>query len=158
MGLSSGEDMHLSSGGDTALNAGGHLSLNGMKNVSASVNKSVGLFARSGEAKLIANQGAVLIQAQHNSLSLLGLGQVSISSSDDEIVISTPKSLTLNGGGSYLKLSVMGIEHGSLGDWQVKAINYLNSGTSDSLPNETPDFSVSEIAEMNEVSSKALHD
>jgi type VI secretion system secreted protein VgrG len=51
---------------------------------------------------------------------LLAKQQVTITSSEDGISISTPETLTLNGGGSYLKLSKNGIEHGSEGMMVMK--------------------------------------
>ncbi|QHB33855.1 DUF2345 domain-containing protein [Yersinia canariae] len=63
-----------------------------------------------------------------------------ITSSEDEIIITTPKTLTLNGGGSYLKLSQSGIEHGSSGDYIVKAPRYQVPMSGVSLNTEVPVF------------------
>ncbi|MCY2792421.1 DUF2345 domain-containing protein, partial [Klebsiella pneumoniae] len=56
-----------------------------------------------GGAKLVANQGDIEIQAQHNTMALFSEKQLTVTSSEDEIIISTPETLTLNGGGSYLR-------------------------------------------------------
>jgi type VI secretion system secreted protein VgrG len=55
--------------------------------------------------------------------------------SEDEIIISTPKKLTLNGGGAYVTLSEGGIEEGTGGDYVVRASRYqvpMSSATMDS--------------------------
>ncbi|MFZ4833740.1 type VI secretion system Vgr family protein [Rouxiella sp. Mn2063] len=145
MAFTSGEHLQLSSSGNTMINAGQHLDIGSMKNLSVMVEKALGIFVHKAGAKLVANQGDIEIQAQHNTMALFAEQQVTITSSDDEIVISTPKTLTLNGGGSYLKLSSSGIEHGSAGDFIVKAANYLVPGSGGSLPLETPDFKKTEI-------------
>ncbi|XTZ40563.1 type VI secretion system Vgr family protein [Salmonella enterica] len=152
--FTSGEHLQLTSSKNTMINAGQHLDIGAMNNFSVSVEKALGLFVHKAGAKLIANQGDVEIQAQHNTMSLLAQQQVTISSNEDEIVISTPKTLTLNGGGSYLKLSQNGIEHGSPGDCIMKAANYLVSGSSNSQPLETPDFKNTEVTVATKNSAK----
>ncbi|TNV23013.1 type VI secretion system tip protein VgrG [Buttiauxella sp. B2] len=143
--LTSGEHLQMSSTRNTMINAGQHLDMGAMKNLSITVGKALGLFVHKDGAKLVANQGDVEIQAQHNTMALFAEQQVTITSSDDEIIISTPKTLTLNGGGSYLKLSQNGIEHGSAGDYIVKTANYLVPGAGSNLPLNTPDFPKTDI-------------
>lgn len=138
--LTSGEHLQMTSARNTMINAGQHLDIGAMKNLSVSVEKALGLFVHKEGAKLVANQGDVEIQAQHNTLALFAKQQVTITSSEDEIIISTPKTLTLNGGGSYLKLSQSGIEHGSAGDYIVKAPRYQVPMSSASLDTEMPVF------------------
>lgn len=58
-------------------------------------------------------------------MSLFSEKQLTVTSSEDEIIISTPETLTLNGGGSYLRLSKNGIEHGSSGEFIMKTSDYL---------------------------------
>jgi type VI secretion system secreted protein VgrG len=107
--LTSGEHLQLSSTRNTMINAGQHLDIGAMKNLSVTVEKALGLFVHKEGAKLVANQGDIEIQAQHNTMVLLAKQQVTITSSEDGISISTPETLTLNGGGSYLKLSKTGL-------------------------------------------------
>lgn len=156
--LTSGEHLQMTSARNTMINAGQHLDIGAMKNLSVSVEKALGLFVHKEGAKLVANQGDVEIQAQHNTLALFAKQQVTITSSEDEIIISTPKTLTLNGGGSYLKLSQSGIEHGSAGDFIMKTANYVVPGSGNSLPLETPNFNVTEVTLVNKVISKSFND
>ncbi|UZI79902.1 type VI secretion system Vgr family protein [Klebsiella pneumoniae] len=138
--LTSGEHLQLSSTRNTMINAGQHLDIGAMKNVSVTVEKALGMFVHKGGAKLVANQGNIDIQAQHNTMGLLAKQQVTITSCEDGITISTPETLTLNGGGSYLKLSKNGIEHGSEGMMVMKVANYLIPGTGVSLKGVTETF------------------
>ncbi|MDA5533817.1 type VI secretion system tip protein VgrG [Yersinia mollaretii] len=156
--ITSGEHLQLTSARNTMINAGQHLDIGAMKNLSITVEKALGLFVHKEGAKLLANQGDVEIQAQHNTMALFAQQQVTITSSEDEIIISTPKTLTLNGGGSYLKLSQSGIEHGSAGDFIMKTANYVVPGSGSSLPLETPNFNVTEITLVNKVISKSFND
>lgn len=156
--ITSGEHLQLTSARNTMINAGQHLDIGAMKNLSITVEKALGLFVHKEGAKLVANQGDVEIQAQHNTMALFAQQQVTITSSEDEIIISTPKMLTLNGGGSYLKLSQSGIEHGSAGDFVMKTADYIVPGAGASLPLETPNFNVTEITLVNKVISKSFND
>ncbi|ELY4782363.1 type VI secretion system tip protein VgrG [Cronobacter sakazakii] len=156
--LSSGEHLQLTSTKNTMINAGQHLDVGAMKNLSVTVEKALGLFVHKDGAKVVANQGEVEIQAQHNTMSLFARDRFTITSNEDEIVISTPETLTLNGGGSYLKLSKSGIEHGSQGDMLMKVAMYLVTGTGATLPHEAPEFSMKDITQENTMSSKAFND
>ncbi|EKA9349932.1 type VI secretion system Vgr family protein [Cronobacter sakazakii] len=156
--LSSGEHLQLTSTKNTMINAGQHLDVGAMKNLSVTVEKALGLFAHKDGAKVVANQGEVEIQAQHNTMSLFARDRFTITSNEDEIVISTPETLTLNGGGSYLKLSKSGIEHGSQGDMLMKVATYLVTGTGADMPNETVNFKKGDISVQDDFSSKSRND
>ncbi|EOC0554872.1 type VI secretion system tip protein VgrG [Cronobacter sakazakii] len=156
--LSSGEHLQLTSTKNTMINAGQHLDMGAMKNLSVTVEKALGLFAHKDGAKVVANQGEVEIQAQHNTMSLFARDRFTITSNEDEIVISTPETLTLNGGGSYLKLSKSGIEHGSQGDMLMKVATYLVTGTGADMPNETVNFKKGDISVQDDFSSKSRND
>ena len=156
--MASGEHLQLSSTGNTMINAGQHLDIGAMKNLSVSVEKNLGLFVHKDGAKLVANQGDIEIQAQHNTMALFSEKQLTVTSSEDEIIISTPETLTLNGGGSYLRLSKNGIEHGSSGEFIMKTSDYLVPGSGANLPNETPNFSLTDITQESKISSKSFND
>ncbi|CCP05890.1 DUF2345 domain-containing protein [Erwinia amylovora] len=66
--------------------------------------------------------------------------QVTVFSSKDEVIISTPKTLTLNGGGSWLKLSESGIEQGTNGDFITKAARYPVPMSAANMQSEPPVF------------------
>lgn len=136
------------------INAGQHLDIGAMKNLSVTVEKALGLFVHKDGAKLVANQGDIEIQAQHNTMALFSEKQLTVTSSKDEIIISTPETLTLNGGGSYLRLSKNGIEHGSEGMMVMKVASYLVPGNGSTLPQETPDFKRTDVTVTTQNSAK----
>ncbi|HHN8504405.1 TPA: DUF2345 domain-containing protein, partial [Klebsiella quasipneumoniae] len=156
--LTSGEHLQLSSTRNIMINAGQHLDIGAMKQLSVTVEKALGLFVHKGGAKLVANQGDIEIQAQHNTMALFSEKQLMVTSSEDEIIISTPETLTLNGGGSYLRLSKNGIEHGSSGEFIMKTSDYLVPGSGANLPNETPNFRLTDITQESKISSKSFND
>lgn len=156
--FTSGEHLQMSSTKNTMMNAGQHLDIGAMKNLSVTVEKALGLFVHKEGAKLVANQGDIEIQAQHNTMALFSQKQLTVTSSDEEIIITTPKTLTLNGGGSYLKLSANGIEHGSDGDFIMKTANYLVPGSGASISAEAPKFNETDITQVNLVTSKSFSD
>ena len=152
--FTSGEHLQLTSTQNTMLTAGKHIDIGAMKNISLSAENELGLFAHKAGVRMIANLGDVEMHARHNTLDMSAQKELTITSTDDEIVISTPKALTVNGGGSYLKLSDSGIEHGSKGDLTMKVAKYLVPGTGKSLPFETPDFKTTEISVTGKNSAK----
>ncbi|EAO9605617.1 type VI secretion system tip protein VgrG [Salmonella enterica] len=152
--FTSGEHLQLSSARNTMINAGQHLDIGAMKNLSVSVEKALGMFVHKGGAKVVANQGDVELQAQHNTMALFSEKQLTVTSSEDEIIISTPETLTLNGGGSYLRLSKNGIEHGSEGIMVMKVASYLVPGTGASQQMETPDFKTTDVTVTRKNSAK----
>ncbi|EXU74086.1 type VI secretion system Vgr family protein [Erwinia mallotivora] len=156
--LTSGEHLQLTSAQNTMINAGQHLDIGAMGNVSVSAERELGLFVHKEGAKLIANLGDVEMHSRHNTLDMSAQKQLTITSTDDEIIISTPKTLTVNGGGSYLKLSDSGIEHGSKGDLTMKVRDYLVPGIGGDMPVSAPDFKTTGTAEINTMTSRPLGD
>ncbi len=116
------------------------------------------MFVHKEGAKVVANQGDIDIQAQHNTMGLFSEKQLTVTSSEDEIIISTPETLTLNRGGSYLRLSKNGVEHGSSGEFIMKTSDYLVPGIGRKSPNETPNFSLTDITQESKISSKSFND
>lgn len=156
--FTSGEHLQLTSTKNTMMNAGQHLDIGAMKNLSLSAAKALGLFVHKEGAKLVAGQGDVEIQAQHNTMSLFARQQVTITSSEDEIVISTPKTLILNGAGSYLKLSESGVEHGCEGVMVMNVADYLVTGSGSDMQVDTPGFDITDISEVSQMTSKSFND
>lgn len=152
--FTSGEHLQLTSTKNTMMNAGQHLNMGAMKNLSLSVKKALGLFVHQEGAKLVANLGDVEILAQHNTLALFAQQQITITSSKEDIVITTPKTMTLNGAGSYLKLDQFGIEHGSTGMMVMNVASYIASKSGDSLRFRTPDFKKTNVTAITMNSGK----
>ncbi len=113
------------------LNGGGsyiRIEGSGMKNMFIGVGRALSVFVRKAGIKLIANKGAVSVQAQHDLMELLAKKSIEIVSTEDEIRISAKKKITINGGGSYIRIEGSGIEPGTPGDYNVKAVHYGRMG------------------------------
>ncbi|WP_449105358.1 type VI secretion system Vgr family protein [Pseudomonas mohnii] len=126
--LTSGQHLQLAAQQNLMLNTGGEADLSVVKRLFIGVGQGLSLFVRKLGIKLIANQGAVQIQAQNDKLELMARHGLDITSTEDEIRITAKKKIVLNGGGSYFTLDGVGIESGTAGDHKVKAAHFAYSG------------------------------
>jgi type VI secretion system secreted protein VgrG len=137
--LTSGQHLQLAAQENMMLNAGGDANFSVVKRLFMGVGQGLSLFVRKLGIKLIANQGAVKIQAQNDTLELIARHGLNITSTEDEVHITAKKKITLNGGGSYYTLDANGIESGTLGDHNVKAAYVEYSGPA-SMTAVHPDY------------------
>nr|WP_180204622.1 type VI secretion system Vgr family protein [Pseudomonas sp. SbOxS1]NYU04613.1 type VI secretion system tip protein VgrG [Pseudomonas sp. SbOxS1] len=126
--LTSGRHLQLAAQDNLMLNAGGEANISVVKRLFIGVGQGLSLFVRKLGIKLIANQGAVQIQAQNDRLELLARLGLDITSTEDEIRITAKKKISLNGGGSYLTLDGGGIESGTAGDHKAKSAHFDYQG------------------------------
>ncbi|MGH8382473.1 type VI secretion system Vgr family protein [Pseudomonas sp.] len=126
--LTSGNHLQLAAQRNLMLNAGANADISVVKRLFIGVGEGLSLFVRKLGIKLIANQGAVKLQAQNDRMELLARQGLDIVSTDDEIHITAKQKITLNVGGSYITLSPSGIESGTTGDYIVKSAYYDNQG------------------------------
>ncbi|MBT8768446.1 type VI secretion system Vgr family protein [Metapseudomonas boanensis] len=126
--LTSGNHLQLAAERNLIANAGNDASVSVAKRLFIGVGEGVSLFVRKLGLKLIANQGAVQIQAQNDRLELLARHGLDIVSSEDEIRITAKKKITLNAGGSYITLDPYRIESGTQGDYLIKAVHFDYQG------------------------------
>jgi len=140
--LTSGQHLQLAAQHNLMLNAGGEAHLGVVKRLFIGVGQGLSLFVRKLGIKLIANQGAVQIQAQNDKLVLMARHGLDITSTEDEIRITAKKKIVLNAGGSYLSLDECGIESGTAGDHKVKAAHFAFSGAA-SMTAAHPDYPAS---------------
>ncbi|MHA6635893.1 type VI secretion system Vgr family protein [Citrobacter farmeri] len=136
MALTSGQHLQVSAGQNLIATAGKNADVSVVKNLFIGVGNALSVFVRKLGIKLIANQGAVQVQAQNDLMELLARKDISIVSTEDEIRIIAKKKITLNGGGSYITLDVNAIESATMGDFRTKAGHY---GRKDKA-NEPKDF------------------
>ena len=130
--LSSGHHLQLAAEGNLIANAGRDAALSVVRRLFIGVGEGVSLFVRKLGLKLIANQGAVQIQAQNDRLELLARQGLEITSTEDEIHITAKKRIVLNGGGSYITLAPSEVELGS-GEFIIKA-RVNRQGSASQLP------------------------
>jgi type VI secretion system secreted protein VgrG len=133
--LTSGQHLQLAAQDNLMLNAGGQADLSVVKRLFMGVGQGFSLFVRKLGMKLIANQGPISVQAQNDSLELLARLGLSITSTEDEILITAKKKIALNAGGSYITLDAGGIKNGTEGDYLVKAAHHeFNLAASEPFP------------------------
>ncbi|WP_285960486.1 type VI secretion system Vgr family protein [Pseudomonas tohonis] len=132
--LSSGNHLQLAAERNLIANAGKDAALSVVRRLFIGVGEGVSLFVRKLGLKLIANQGAVQIQAQNDRLELLARQGLDIVSTEDEIRITAKKRIVLNGGGSYISVDACSIESGTQGDHLIKAAHFDYQGAAADSP------------------------
>lgn len=124
MALTSGQHLQVSAGENLIATAGKNADVSVVKNLFIGVGNALSVFVRKLGIKLIANQGPVQVQAQNDLMELLARKEISIVSTEDEIKIIAKKKLTLNGGGSYIRIDASAIESATAGEYRTKAGHY----------------------------------
>jgi type VI secretion system secreted protein VgrG len=139
MACTTPKNLQLTAGENLIATAGDSADFSVLKRFSLAAGQAIGLFAKKLGMKLVANQGAITIQAQNDKLQMLARQGLEIASTEDEIKITAQKKITLNAGGSYLVLEAGAIRLGTL-DLEVKA--RINRMPGETMPLEMPDMSV----------------
>ncbi|MHC8305777.1 type VI secretion system Vgr family protein [Pseudomonas sp. PB3P13] len=137
--LTSGHHLQLAAEHNLMLNAGGQADISVVKRLFMGVGQGLSVFVRKLGIKLIANQGAVSIQAQNDKLEANARQGLEITSTEDEIRIVAKKKITLNAGGSYISLDQNAIESGTEGDYLIKSASFDRPGPA-SMKATHPDY------------------
>ena len=148
MAIASGEHLQLAATKNVIANAGNNADVGVVKNMFIGVGQALSVFVRKAGIKLFANKGAISVQAQNDLMELLAQKSIVITSTEDEIKITAKKKITLNGGGSYIRLDACGIEAGTPGEYNVKA-GYYGRKPKAKLTPELMAFPVIESGEFN---------
>nr|WP_024965260.1 type VI secretion system tip protein VgrG [Pantoea sp. IMH] len=141
MALTSGQHLQVSAGQNLIATAGKNADVSVVKNLFIGVGNALSVFVRKLGIKLIANQGPVRIQAQNDLMELVARGELSITSTEDEIHITANKRVVINGGGSYINLDANGIESATLGEYRTKAGFYGRKGKANN-PEQFPSIAL----------------
>ena len=126
--LSTPEDIHLSADAQINQIAGDSINFSTQKNFIAHAQNKLSLFAAQGGIKAIAAQGKVEIQAQADALDVLAKMGITISSTEDKVIISSPKEVQITGGSSQITLNSSGIFPKTGGKFQVNAGQHIFQG------------------------------
>ena len=126
--LSTPEDIHLSADAQINQIAGDSINFSTQKNWIAQAQNKLSLFAAQGGIKAVAAQSKVEIQAQSDALNVLAKMGITISSTDDKVVISSPKEVQITGGSSQITLNGSGIFQKTGGKFEVKAGQHVFQG------------------------------
>ncbi len=147
--IASGEHLQLAAAKNVIANAGNNADVGVVKNMFIGVGQALSVFVRKAGIKLFANKGAISVQAQNDLMELLAKKEIIITSTEDEIKITAKKKITLNGGGSYIRLDACGIEAGTPGEYNVKA-GYYGRKPKAKLTPELMAFPVIESEDFNQ--------
>ena len=140
VGIVSPKAVRLASGGESvAVVSGANTDISAGKNFTAAAGEAVSLYASAKGMKLIAGKGKVDIQALDDELSALAKKDITITSSEGNVMVNASKELVLTCGGAYIKLSGGNIEFGAPGNILLKAVNVQKMGASN-LDAPPPDF------------------
>jgi type VI secretion system secreted protein VgrG len=122
VGLASGGQMQIAARKQMFLTAGDGLDIGVMKRIAVAAGDAISFFAARLGIRIFAAKGKVQVQAQSDTMELMSMQDMTVSSSDGEVVITGRKGVTLgDGAGAYVKLSGGKIVLGSpAGEIEVK--------------------------------------
>lgn len=126
--LSSPQHIQFSSNQNQILTAGGNTEISALKRIALVAKKAVVVFAHEMGMKLIAAAGKIEMQAQTDGVEITAAKGLTITSTEDEILISAKKKITVQCGGSYLTIEPAKIEHGTNGCFKVKSADFDYAG------------------------------
>lgn len=115
------------------------------EHLTANAGKGMSLFAQSEDLKLIAHQGELKLQSQHNDTSVAAARNLSLSASDGKVqIIAADEILLATADGSYLRLGKGKIDMGCSGAASIHAAkhHWLDAQTT---PGELPKFAKEEV-------------
>jgi len=133
--LVSGGDLQLSAAHHVSATAGGNADISVMKKFTVAAGEAISLFAQKLGMKLFAAKGKIEIQAQSDDMTLTADKNVMMTSANGRLDISAKEEIILKAGGSYIRITPLGIEEGTLGDRKWKAASHRREGPA-SLPGE----------------------
>ena len=126
--LSSPQHIQFSSNQNQILTAGGDTEISALKRIALVAKKAVVVFAHEMGMKLVAAAGKIEIQAQTDGIDITAAKGLTITSTEDEILMTAKKKITVQCGGSYLTIDPTKIEHGTQGDFKVKSADFDYAG------------------------------
>ncbi|BEV13452.1 type VI secretion system tip protein VgrG [Herbaspirillum sp. DW155] len=122
-----------------------HIQLTSGEHLTANAGKGMSLFAQSEDLKLIAHQGELKLQSQHNDTSVAAARNLSLSASDGKVqIIAADEILLATADGSYLRLGGGKIDMGCSGAASIHAAkhHWLDAQTTSG---ELPTFAKEEV-------------
>jgi len=120
--VASGQSLQLASGDHTTVTSGKNLSIAAGESLFASIRQTFRLFVHKAGMKLIAAAGDIDIKALNDSINILA--KLNITHTAERITISAKEEVMINGGGSYVKFSAAGVEHGTDGTFVAHATTH----------------------------------
>lgn len=90
--------------------AGGNLQNYAAKSILHTAGKDIEQFSVDGDIRTIANKGKIIQQAQNNLMEITADKSLTILSTEENILVSAQKNVTLTSGGAYIKIADGNIE------------------------------------------------
>lgn len=126
--LSTSQHIQLSANHNQMLTSGGSTEISAFKRMVLAAKTGFVAFVQELGMKLVAAKGKVEIQAQSDGMDILACKALTVMSTDDEIIISAKKKITLKCGGSYITIDPAKIENGTGGNYYIKSADFDYDG------------------------------
>lgn len=126
--LSTPQHIQLSANQNQIITAGGNTEISALKRMVLAAKTGFVAFVQELGMKLVAAKGKVEIQAQSDEMDIIANKALTITSTNDEIIISSKKKITLQCGGSYITIDPAKIENGTGGNFNVKSADFDYAG------------------------------
>ncbi|NHC05066.1 DUF2345 domain-containing protein, partial [Acinetobacter sp. 187] len=123
--ISTQQDLHLSATSQINHVASDSINLSTQKNLIVQAQNKVSVFAAQSGIRAIAAKDKVDVQAQADALNILAKLGISISSTDDKVIISSPKEVVITGASSQITLNASGVFPITGGKFEVKAGQHI---------------------------------
>ncbi|MFC3624658.1 type VI secretion system Vgr family protein [Vogesella amnigena] len=102
--ITAGGSVQHSTDGNLICTAKGHANYGVWKKFTVAAGQAISLFAHQAGIKLLANKGKVQVQAQNDALELTARQQLTITSTENKVVITAKDELLLSCGGAWIQL------------------------------------------------------
>lgn len=128
--LVSDKNIQLSGGKNNTITAERDVNMSIRRKIVLSTKEALSFLAQKSGLKLFSNRGKVEIAAQTDAVSLHAQHDLIIESTDGKMTLPAAKEILLMSGGSYIKITEMGIELGTQGNVMLKSAGMEKLGPS----------------------------
>ncbi|RQH09899.1 type VI secretion system Vgr family protein [Paraburkholderia dinghuensis] len=126
--ISTQQSAHISANLHANVVAGNNVNIGAGKSLLASVMDKISLFAQNLGIKVFAAKGPISIQAQSGPVTMAGLEDVTVESSNGRVVITAAKEVWIGAGGSYISIKSGVIENVTTGQILEKCADWDKPG------------------------------
>ncbi|UOU77572.1 type VI secretion system Vgr family protein [Edwardsiella anguillarum] len=126
--LSTPQHIQLSANHNQMLTSGGSTEISSLKRMVLAAKSGFVAFVQELGMKLVAARGKMELQAQSDGMDILANKALTVMSTDDEIIISAKKKITLKCGGSYITIDPAKIENGTGSNFYIKSADFDYDG------------------------------
>ncbi|KJV36844.1 type VI secretion system Vgr family protein, partial [Acinetobacter brisouii] len=126
--LTTPEDILLQASQDIAQGSQANINLSAQKNIVVQAQSKISLFAAEQGFRAFAAKGKLELQAQDDAIEAIARKVIKLISTEDKIEMISPKEISLNAGGSQLKINADGVFVTTGGKFQSKAGQHVFTG------------------------------